>query len=317
MKHLDLSTIHQFLDGELDDAFLERATAHLSVCDHCTASLLEAEAEIERIDFAFAAEKSIGIPTQRIWARIENEIDVLDRSVAASQSAPQSSSLWSRLFAFLPAGELFSFTPSQIGFAGSFAAILLFSALGVGVLRQQSSSEIADSNSGSAIQNIQTSKPDTKTVVENRSTAAEQLPVRRSEPRNVVLTRNSADSEFQFSKASYKPKPEIAFSKSKPVGLKPVNLNVPLTEEQAYLEAIADLKKTVDLSDASVMRPSFRVQYEQNLAMTDKAIQKMQRQVRRNPRDENARRILLASYQNKIDLLNTVAEKSQLMASLR
>jgi hypothetical protein len=51
--------------------------------------------------------------------------------------------------------------------------------------------------------------------------------------------------------------------------------------------------------------------------MINKAIEKMQRQVRRNPNDENAKRILFASYQNKIDLLNTVAEKSQLMATIR
>jgi ribosomal protein S15P/S13E len=77
------------------------------------------------------------------------------------------------------------------------------------------------------------------------------------------------------------------------------------------------LSQTVASSDEEVMRPSFRVEYEQNIALMDRAINKMQKQVRRNPNDENAKRILFASYQNKIDLLNTVAEKSQLMATLR
>jgi ribosomal protein S15P/S13E len=96
-----------------------------------------------------------------------------------------------------------------------------------------------------------------------------------------------------------------------------VDLNAPLVEERLYLDAINDLSQTVASSDEEVMRPSFRVEYEQNIALMDRAINKMQKQVRRNPNDENAKRILFASYQNKIDLLNTVAEKSQLMATLR
>ena len=95
------------------------------------------------------------------------------------------------------------------------------------------------------------------------------------------------------------------------------DLNAPLVEERLYLDAINGLSETVASSNEAVMRPSFRVEYERNVAMIDKAIEKMQRQVRRNPNDENAKRILFSSYQNKIDLLNTVAEKTQLMATVR
>jgi hypothetical protein len=43
----------------------------------------------------------------------------------------------------------------------------------------------------------------------------------------------------------------------------------------------------------------------------------MKAEVRRNPKDEAAKQILRASYQNKIDLLSSVADKTDLMASLR
>jgi hypothetical protein len=52
------------------------------------------------------------------------------------------------------------------------------------------------------------------------------------------------------------------------------------------------------------------------MAVVDDAIKKMQREVRRNPKNEAAREVLRSSYQNKIDLLNSVAEKSELMATL-
>ena len=47
------------------------------------------------------------------------------------------------------------------------------------------------------------------------------------------------------------------------------------------------------------------------------AIVKMQKEVRKNPKNEAARQVLRSSYQNKIDLLNSVAEKTELMASIR
>jgi hypothetical protein len=39
--------------------------------------------------------------------------------------------------------------------------------------------------------------------------------------------------------------------------------------------------------------------------------------VKKNPKNEAAKDVLRASYENKIDLLNSVAEKTELMASLK
>jgi hypothetical protein len=43
----------------------------------------------------------------------------------------------------------------------------------------------------------------------------------------------------------------------------------------------------------------------------------MRKQVKQNPKNESAKQILFASYQNKIDLLNSVNERGVLMASMR
>ncbi len=53
------------------------------------------------------------------------------------------------------------------------------------------------------------------------------------------------------------------------------------------------------------------------MAVVDDAIDKMRREVKKNPRNESAKQVLYSSYQNKIDLLNSVSQKGELMASLR
>jgi hypothetical protein len=53
------------------------------------------------------------------------------------------------------------------------------------------------------------------------------------------------------------------------------------------------------------------------MAVVDDAINKMRNEVKKNPKNESAKQVLYASYQNKIDLLNSVSRKEELMASLR
>jgi hypothetical protein len=65
------------------------------------------------------------------------------------------------------------------------------------------------------------------------------------------------------------------------------------------------------------MRPSERVAYERDMAMVNDSIDRMRREVKKNPKNESAKQVLYSSYQNKIDLLNSVSQKGELMASLR
>jgi hypothetical protein len=83
------------------------------------------------------------------------------------------------------------------------------------------------------------------------------------------------------------------------------------------LKTIAALTKTVDKRKDETLKPSARFAFEKDLAVIDDAIGLMQKEVKRNPKNEVAKEMLRSSYQNKIDLLNSVTEKSELMASLR
>ncbi len=65
------------------------------------------------------------------------------------------------------------------------------------------------------------------------------------------------------------------------------------------------------------MSPSVRVSFERDLAVVDDSIKKMKDVVRKNPKNQAAKQVLYSSYQNKIDLLNSIAEREELMASMQ
>ena len=309
MKHIDIGTIHAFLDGELSGDALEFAASHFSICDACSNLMLEAENETDAVMQAFSIENAYAVPTQRIWARINNEIDQLD-SIPASARQPVS--IWQTAFGLLGLSRLPQFAAPTAGLALGAALIAFFSFSGI--FRQsnpENNSPIIAQNENPPSTIVNVKPTDSNPSVERPTTAPS------------IAIKNAAQKRpdgFEAVKANYrveaKPKPVTPkIIKNPPV--RNADLNAPLVEERLYLDAISGLSETVASSHEAVMRPSFRVEYEQNVAMIDKAIEKMQRQVRRNPNDENAKRILFASYQNKIDLLNTVAEKSQLMATIR
>lgn len=313
MKHLNEITIQFFLDGELSDVQMEQATEHLALCEMCTNALIEAESEIAQINLAFAAEKTSLVPTQRIWARIENEID--NFAVQKNGHSIETKSFWQQLSTF--------FTASQIAFAGSLAGIVMISMFALSVFIQQQNTTQNENNVAFDSRSIQT--PET---LNPRSIP--EMPTSESETRAqniaeaVSQNRQASSDNSKVIKADYKStslkkreKNNEDKVKPKTENRKPKTADAPLLEEKNYLTSIAQLSKTVSGSEALILRPSSRVEYESNLAMIDKVINETQKQARRNPNDENAKRALFTSYQNKIDLLSTVAEKSQLMASLR
>ncbi|HEX8264786.1 MAG TPA: hypothetical protein VF596_05135 [Pyrinomonadaceae bacterium] len=308
MKHIDIGTIHAFLDGELSGERLEFAASHFSICDACSNLMLEAESENDAVMQAFSIENAYVVPTQRIWARINNEIDQLD-SIPATAMQP---SIWQTAFGLLGLSRLPQFAAPTAGLALGAALIAFF--LFSGIFRQAN----PEINPPIIAQN----ENPPSTVVNVKPTGSNPS-VEQPKTAPLVAIKNETQKRpggFESVKANYRVEAKPKVITPKTIKNPPVRndyLNAPLVEERLYLEAINDLSQTVASGDVAAMRPSFRVEYEQNAAMIDQAIVKMQRQVRRNPNDENAKRILFASYQNKIDLLNTVAEKTQLMATVR
>jgi len=88
-----------------------------------------------------------------------------------------------------------------------------------------------------------------------------------------------------------------------------------LLGEESYVKTIATLTDSVNSRKDAALRPSEQVAFAKDLAVVDDAIGKMQKEVRKNPKNEAAKQVLRSSYQNKIDLLNSVAEKTELMAT--
>jgi hypothetical protein len=91
----------------------------------------------------------------------------------------------------------------------------------------------------------------------------------------------------------------------------------PLPGEVSYLKTIASLSSVIEANGEGVLRPSMRTEYERNLALVNHAIEATRRTARRNPKDPDAAEFLYSSYQNKIDLLSTVAEQGQMVAVAR
>ena len=86
--------------------------------------------------------------------------------------------------------------------------------------------------------------------------------------------------------------------------------------EESYVKTISSLSSTVKDQKDEVLRPSERIAYERDMAVVNDTIAKMRTEVKKNPKNASAKQVLYSSYQNKIDLLNSVSQKEELVASL-
>lgn len=290
----DIGTIQAFLDGELAPGQSEAVARHVSACDDCAILLAAAE---EETAFAFSTleqEFNTLVPTQRLWTKINDSIE------------REKKSFWKPIFAFL-------LKPSTAAFAGLlFVAVVSITLLSLKLDTAQNYT--ARTNGGEQ----KTSQP----VLENQLSTVESS----SNPSGIksVPAINSANSapnknEFRAVKAVYATS-ENARTSGGSTNIKDAVRPAPrdtILGEESYLKTIATLSETVNSRKDEAMNASARFEFERDMAVTDDAIRKMRKEVKANPNDAAARQILRASYQNKIDLLNSVAEKTELMASLK
>lgn len=307
---LDEGTIQAFLDGELVDAQLNAATRHLALCDECTQLLSAAE---EESAFAFSAldgDLNTLVPTQRLWAKINDSITEEKRQT----------SVWHSIAAFLS-------NLSRPSIA-AFASLLIVAGLFAGLMLSR-----PDFNKDTAKNNPQTVSP----AIKNSSPASASTTNQPEENEPPVdpadsgkedidvptLTtakpERSKSEEFSATRANLR-KP-ILRTESNPV-IKNPNPNIAsapqfLPGEETYIRTIANLSDTVNSQKDTIMKPSARFAYEKDLAVINDAIDKMKAEVKKNPKNDAAKEILFASYQNKINLLNSVAERTELIASIR
>lgn len=298
-KCFDAGEIQAFLDGELSANAQETVARHVAACDAC--ALLLSEAEEENV-FAFAAlEREFNgapVPTNRLWTKI-------NRSIERENNKPARQTIF-EIFKNLFANPLIT------AFAGLLIVAGIFTAL-----RNSGTSENAASTARKEKSKFEIVLPPQAAVPENPF-AEKRLP-----QIEIAAAKNSPfavkANEYRAVRANFVKEESGRNKRGAPVkSAAPKNIAPEFVSGEAnYIKTIASLEKTVESRKDEVLKPAARFSFEKDLAISDDAIAKMKREVRRNPQNAAAKQILLASYQNKVELLNSVAEKTELMASLK
>jgi len=299
-KCFDIGTIQAFLDGELSSDKMELVSRHIALCDDCAISIAEAE---EESAFAFSAleqEFNTLVPTERLWTKINDSIE------------KEKKSFWKPIFAFFSNPSVAAFA-SLLIVVGFFAAMLSLKTdaptndLAAKTVPSQESFGIPISKPSTTIvgASLGNSKPEFLPATDSGNNKSENRAVKadfvKSEGKPIRKVKSNRVTE--------------TLSSINKMGQPTANENV--LGEDSYVKTIATLTETVNNGKDEVLKPSARFAFERDLAVTDDAIKKMSAEVKQNPKNEAAKQILRASYQNKIDLLNSVAEKTELMASLK
>ena len=306
-KCYDIGTIQAFLDGEISPDLSQKVTRHIALCNDCAAALAEAEDETAIVFSTLEREYDTLVPTHRLWTKINDSIAV----------EKKQSSVWQRLLASV---SILVSNPSMAVAAG---VLIVFGMFAVTFSLQDDANipDVAEVKTQPLSSNFLTYDPidsSDKIMPPNSPIATpvsaqeeNQNPkvypaIKRETPRQNDLKKLVVNANYIEDK-----QPKIEDQRPKTVYAEY------LPGEESYVKTIANLTQTVNRQKDEVLRPSAQVSFERDLAVVNDAITKMKREVQKNPRNESAKQVLYSSYQNKIDLLNSVAEKNELMASLK
>lgn len=296
--------LQQFVDGELSLEQSEGAAKHLAACQACAGLLSEVEQENALLTQAFAPEMSLSVPTARLRERLDAAIAELEpqkpRAIMSESTGLSRLSGW---FASL-FGSL-SLTPQRaMGFA-SVAVVIAFAAIFVVIQMRHVKEE----------PKVVAKNDVTPRVVESPVKEVEGVRPGTADDGNDVQDGSRATKDV---KVNYIRPPKVrprqpANTASKPVEETPKATGTQLLPgEKSYLEAIASLTTAIEANKDDVLRPTVRADYERNLAVVDQAIATTRQQAKRNPNDPNAVEFMYTAYQNKIDLLNAVADQTRI-----
>lgn len=297
----DIGTIQAFLDGELASDRLENVARHLSLCDDCAVQLADAEEETAFAFNALEQEFNTLVPTHRLWAKINTSIE------------QERKSFWKPILAFLRNPAIATFATFLIVF-GFFVAYLN-----------------SGNNNSSYIAEVPQNKPSAIVPVTNNPESTNQADNQTPPVLKPEIAENKDFNQTKVASNENKIKNNRVinanFASTAPKNATqdvPNQISTPKTQptvyqylpgEESYIKTIATLEKSIDQRKDEILRPSSRMSYEKDLALVNDAISKMKVEVRKNPKNESAKQVLLATYQSKVDLLNSVAGQTELMAS--
>jgi len=283
---LDTGTIQGFLDGELTPAGASGVSAHIAMCDACAAQLATAEDESAFVFSVLEREMDTLVPTQRLWSKINDSIEV------EKHSAP----FWKKAWALVTA----SLTNPSIAVAA--VVVLMFGIFATVFVERNEIQRPADTAVNAPSQNV--------SPIASVSKPSQSISP-ASTPGSIISVPQRSVEKRSYTAASFVPVKRSDINRTPAV--KVVNAAY-MPGEESYVKTIASLDKTVDTQKDTVLRPSERVSFERDLAVVNDAIKKMKNEVRKNPKNESAKQVLYTSYQNKIDLLNSVSQREELVA---
>lgn len=288
-----MGQLQAFIDGEAGPAETRRIAAHLAVCDRCAETLATAEAENALVFEAIGREIDTLVPTQRLWERISSEIETTGRR----------KSFVSRFY-----DTITRILPME-GLAAAAAAVFVIF-FGMVYL-------VGDRRNEPGLQ---------VNTAPSRSNGTSEIAARPDATENAAVPPVGTDSSPGGDENIYVAQTNLTASQLRRIAAQPAvrrsesateaNRDAFIPGEESYIRTIRGLEQGIGVQNAS-MSVSGQVGFERDLAILDASIKRMREVVRRNPRDRAARRILYAAYQDKIDLLNSAAQRQELIASIK
>lgn len=302
-KCFEIGAIQAFLDGEMSPDASLRLADHIESCDACARLMAAAEDENSVVFSALERELDTLVPTQRLWLRINDTI------AEEKSRAP----FWQKIFVYV---RLSLVSPSITAAAGIVLVLGIFAMMvgvrdeGGDVVQQVPVPVAPRTNSSPVVANPSSETVDVATVGGDTAIPSPEGPKAASvgfsnlSPREVgsIVKANATQRRISPQTADY---------------VVPATGDGYLPGEESYVKTIADLRQNVEAQKDEVMTPSTRVSYERDMAVVNDSIKRMREVVKKNPRNQAARQVLYSSYQDKIDLLNSVAQREELIASLR
>lgn len=301
-KCIEIGAIQAFLDGETSPEMSFKISGHVADCDKCALALADAEEESSVVFSALDREYNSMVPTQRLWSSINEAISY----------EKAHTSLWDKVrssVSILFANPSLAVAASVLLVFGLFAAVWSLKPAGT-------STSIGSEVSRTRPQQDSTVTP-TVDVAVTEDTEPIQAPgtglkVKASNLPPDAMKKLATTANFKQGSDQVRVQPAVLRTV---VGRNTADEYLP--GEESYVRTIADLKQNVDGQKDRIMNPSSRISYERDMAVVNDAIKKMKEVVKKNPKNQSAKQVLYSSYQNKIDLLNSVVEREELMASLR
>jgi hypothetical protein len=290
----DEAILQSYFDGELSGQQLESVTSHLATCKTCAVTAREIEAETALLAAAFAPEFEAAVPTEQLRQRLDAAIAGLQTlRLPVKESSPFSVRAWLQsLVAPL------SFTPQRaFGYAG-LVLVLGFAAI-LGITQWRATSPgvnlaANDDPSRNTKGKLAPAAVDSQRPAADDSQVVAKLPLAPTTlPKNAPVKRRPTNSATTSAGnvATSKPDDRVKL----------------LPGERSYLQTIAKLDSTIN-SNERPMRPSLQAEYQRNLALVDRALAATRNAAKKNPNDPDAAEFMMTAYQNKVNLLNAVAE---------